>query len=73
MHYTPNGRFPADCAVDIDPSHWKLSSKDAYDRRIYFWTLLQGELWQASKISPSRSTMLTVPLCRVWAQGGHLR
>ncbi|KAJ3551352.1 hypothetical protein NM688_g4752 [Phlebia brevispora] len=34
------------CEADIDPSHWKMSDKEMYARRIYFWNLLQGDLVQ---------------------------
>ncbi|KAI0088250.1 hypothetical protein BDY19DRAFT_891233 [Irpex rosettiformis] len=33
--------------VDIDPTHWKMSDEDVYDRRCCFWGLLQGDLWQS--------------------------
>ncbi|KAJ7594047.1 hypothetical protein C8J56DRAFT_426624 [Mycena floridula] len=31
----------------IDPSMWGLSGKEAYERRTYFWNLLQACLWQS--------------------------
>ncbi len=34
--------------ADIDPGNWGLKGKDAYDRRCYFWNLLQGDMWQVS-------------------------
>ena len=60
--------------ADIDPSHWKLSPKDAYDRRTYFWTLLQGELWQVgATLALAQHNAHRVLAHRVWAQGGPLR
>ena len=35
--------------VDIDPSHWNLDEKTAYERRVYFWNLIQADLWQVSR------------------------
>ncbi|KAG7445199.1 uncharacterized protein BT62DRAFT_933002 [Guyanagaster necrorhizus] len=32
--------------VDIDPSMWGFEGKEAYDRRVYFWNLVAGSLWQ---------------------------
>jgi hypothetical protein len=37
--------------VDMDPSLWKIEGKEAYDRRAYFWNLLQPTLWQVSNFS----------------------
>ncbi|KAG6906781.1 hypothetical protein DXG01_012146 [Tephrocybe rancida] len=31
----------------IDPSLWGFSGKEAYDRRVYFWNLMAGVLWQS--------------------------
>ncbi|KAK0484537.1 hypothetical protein IW261DRAFT_1457256 [Armillaria novae-zelandiae] len=30
----------------IDPSMWGFEGKEAYDRRVYFWNLVAGSLWQ---------------------------
>jgi hypothetical protein len=32
--------------VDIDPSLWGFEGKEAYERRVYFWNLMSGVLWQ---------------------------
>ncbi|KZP29231.1 hypothetical protein FIBSPDRAFT_727667 [Athelia psychrophila] len=34
-------------AVNMDPSLWGFAGKEAYERRTYFWSLLQGTLWQS--------------------------
>lgn len=39
------------CMIDMDPSLWGFEAKEAYDRRAYFWNLLQPILWQASNFS----------------------
>jgi hypothetical protein len=31
---------------DIDPSMWGFAGREAYDRRVYFWSLMSGVLWQ---------------------------
>ncbi|CAL1709670.1 unnamed protein product [Somion occarium] len=33
--------------LHIDPSHWNMDEKTSYDRRAYFWNLLQGDSWQS--------------------------
>lgn len=33
--------------TDIDPSLWGFVGKEAYDRRVYFWNLMAGVLWQS--------------------------
>ncbi|KAG8216043.1 hypothetical protein J3R82DRAFT_8041 [Butyriboletus roseoflavus] len=30
-----------------DPSIWGITGREAYDRRTYFWSLLNGTLWQS--------------------------
>ncbi|KAG6864818.1 hypothetical protein C0991_006939 [Blastosporella zonata] len=31
----------------VDPSLWGFTGKEAYDRRVYFWNLMAGVLWQS--------------------------
>ncbi|KAJ3711658.1 hypothetical protein DFJ43DRAFT_1107326 [Lentinula guzmanii] len=31
----------------IDPSSWKFKGREAYDRRVYWWNLLAGILWNS--------------------------
>ncbi|KAJ4489995.1 hypothetical protein J3R30DRAFT_16350 [Lentinula aciculospora] len=31
----------------IDPSSWKFQGREAYDRRVYWWNLLSGILWNS--------------------------
>ncbi|RDB23841.1 putative transcriptional regulatory protein C1F7.11c [Hypsizygus marmoreus] len=31
----------------IDPSLWGFQGKEAYERRVYFWNLMSGVLWQS--------------------------
>ncbi|KAJ3716438.1 hypothetical protein C8R42DRAFT_678428 [Lentinula raphanica] len=33
--------------VYIDPSSWKFTGREAYDRRVYWWNLLAGILWNS--------------------------
>jgi len=33
--------------IHVDPSLWGIKGKEAYDRRAYFWNLLQPILWQS--------------------------
>ncbi|KAF8077997.1 hypothetical protein FPV67DRAFT_1557423 [Lyophyllum atratum] len=33
--------------VHIDPSLWGFGGKEAYERRVYFWNLMAGVLWQS--------------------------
>lgn len=35
-HFTP----------DVDPTMWGFQGKEAYERRVYFWNLVSGSLWQ---------------------------
>lgn len=35
--------------LDIDPSHWNLDEKTAYERRAYFWNLMIADLWQVCR------------------------
>ncbi|GJE86308.1 Zn(II)2Cys6 transcription factor [Phanerochaete sordida] len=41
------GRLAQKIGLHIDPAHWKMSPKEAYDRRIYFWNLVLGDIWQS--------------------------
>jgi len=38
---------------DIDPSVWGFEGREAYDRRVYFWNLMSGVLWQVYILSLS--------------------
>ncbi|EKM56701.1 uncharacterized protein PHACADRAFT_183301 [Phanerochaete carnosa HHB-10118-sp] len=42
-----SSRIAMKIGLHIDPDHWKLSPKEAYARRTYFWNLLQGDIWQS--------------------------
>ncbi|TFK31500.1 hypothetical protein BDQ12DRAFT_618804 [Crucibulum laeve] len=33
--------------VYIDPSSWGFDGREGYDRRVYFWNLMAGVLWQS--------------------------
>ncbi|KAF9034692.1 hypothetical protein BDZ89DRAFT_1062420 [Hymenopellis radicata] len=33
--------------IDVDPTMWGFQGKEAYDRRVYFWNLVAGSLWQS--------------------------
>ena len=35
----------------MDSSLWGFEAEEVYDRRAYFWNLLQAILWQASNFS----------------------
>lgn len=43
---------------DIDPSMWGFEGREAYDRRVYFWTLMSGVLWQVCAL-PLRCTQFS--------------
>ena len=32
---------------------WKFEGREAYDRRVYFWNLMAGVLWQVGLYSQS--------------------
>ena len=35
-------------STDVDPSFWGLQGKEAYDRRVYFWSLVNGICWHVN-------------------------
>ena len=34
--------------TDVDPTHWDMSERDVYDRRCFYYNLLQADPWQVS-------------------------
>ncbi|KNZ81115.1 hypothetical protein J132_03107 [Termitomyces sp. J132] len=51
--------------VYIDPSLWGFSDKEAYDRRVYFWNLMAGVLWQSLVTGRPPSLLTTYIDCRL--------
>ncbi|KAF8884213.1 hypothetical protein CPB84DRAFT_172899 [Gymnopilus junonius] len=49
----------------IDPSMWKFEGREAYDRRVYFWNLMSGVLWQSLVTGRPPSLVNTYIDCRI--------
>ncbi|KAH7869540.1 uncharacterized protein C8R40DRAFT_739420 [Lentinula edodes] len=41
------GQIATQIGFHIDPSTWKFQGREAYDRRVYWWNLLAGILWNS--------------------------
>ncbi|KAI0795508.1 hypothetical protein C8Q75DRAFT_454329 [Abortiporus biennis] len=51
--------------LHVDPSTWGLDEKTAYERRAYYWNLLQADLWQSLATGRPPSLANTVGTVRV--------
>ncbi|GLB35003.1 putative fungal specific transcription factor [Lyophyllum shimeji] len=49
----------------IDPSLWGFVDKEAYDRRVYFWNLMAGVLWQSLVTGRPPALLTTYIDCRL--------
>ncbi|KAF5384413.1 hypothetical protein D9615_003300 [Tricholomella constricta] len=49
----------------IDPSLWGINGKEAYERRVYFWNLMAGVLWQSLVTGRPPALLTTYIDCRV--------
>uniref|UniRef100_A0A8H8CI67 Xylanolytic transcriptional activator regulatory domain-containing protein n=1 Tax=Psilocybe cubensis TaxID=181762 RepID=A0A8H8CI67_PSICU len=50
---------------DIDPSLWGFEGREAYDRRVYFWNLMAGVLWQSLVTGRPPSLLMSYIDCRI--------
>ncbi|KAF8180107.1 hypothetical protein BJ912DRAFT_855397 [Pholiota molesta] len=51
--------------VHIDPSMWGFEGREAYDRRVYFWNLMAGVLWQSLVTGRPPSLFLSYIDCQI--------
>ncbi|KAF8237437.1 hypothetical protein L208DRAFT_1247461 [Tricholoma matsutake] len=51
--------------VHIDPSQWGFQGKEAYERRVYFWNLMAGVLWQSLVTGRPPALLTTYIDCRI--------
>lgn len=60
--------MPLDCLAfsDIDPSQWGFQGKEAYERRVYFWNLMAGVLWQVRDVCHHLSFLPLTRRIRAW-------
>ncbi|KAG5639732.1 hypothetical protein H0H81_000012 [Sphagnurus paluster] len=49
----------------LDPSLWGITGKEAYDRRVYFWNLMGGVLWQSLVTGRPPSVLTSYIDCRI--------
>ncbi|KAF8958939.1 hypothetical protein BDZ97DRAFT_1428180 [Flammula alnicola] len=49
----------------IDPSMWGFEGREAYDRRVYFWNLMAGVLWQSLVTGRPPSLLMSYIDCRI--------
>ncbi|PPQ66791.1 hypothetical protein CVT24_008700 [Panaeolus cyanescens] len=51
--------------LHIDPSMWSFEEREAYDRRVYFWNLMGGVLWQCLLNGRPSSMLMSYIDCRI--------
>ncbi|KDR74952.1 hypothetical protein GALMADRAFT_249900 [Galerina marginata CBS 339.88] len=49
----------------VDPSMWGFEGREAYDRRVYFWNLMAGVLWQSLVTGRPPSLLMSYIDCRL--------
>ncbi|GJE86313.1 fungal specific transcription factor domain-containing protein [Phanerochaete sordida] len=59
------GGLACKIGLHIDPDHWKMSPREAYARRTYFWNLLQGDIWQSLGTGRPSGLVNAYGYCRI--------
>ncbi|KAI0696518.1 hypothetical protein BC835DRAFT_1271862 [Cytidiella melzeri] len=49
----------------VDPTHWNMSDEDVYDRRSFYWNLLQGDTWQSIYSGRPSALMSVMTDCQI--------
>ncbi|KAF9557805.1 hypothetical protein CPC08DRAFT_668314 [Agrocybe pediades] len=59
------GQVALRIGLHMDPSMWKFEGREAYDRRVYFWNLVAGVLWQSVLTGRPPSLFMAYIDCRI--------
>ncbi|KAF8653676.1 hypothetical protein AX16_003827 [Volvariella volvacea WC 439] len=51
--------------VHLDPSLWGFKGREAYERRVYFWNLMAGVLWQSLVTGRPPAVITTYIDCQI--------